>query len=155
MTPIPLGRETSEQGNLKILGIATVGQLLTITAVVEWLVALALILAPGATVALLLGAETDSAGLMIGRVAGAALLSLGIACWGARTDLGGAARSGTLRAITFYNAGAGLLLVVFAVTGKAGGMMVWSAGVLHLGLASGFAASLRRCGDTSSAKSET
>jgi hypothetical protein len=127
-------------------------QLLTIAAVIEWLAGLGLILAPGAAAALLLGAEPDSVGLMIGRVAGVALLALGIACWGARTDAGGAARSGTLIAITLYNAGAGLLLVVFAATGKAGGVMVWIAGVLHLGLAAGFAASLRHRGETSPAK---
>lgn len=136
-----------------MFGIATVEQLLTVAALLEWLAGLALIFAPGAAVALLLGAVTDSGGLMIGRLAGVALLSLGFACWGARSDLGGAARSGTLKAITCYNAGAGLLLVLFAATGGAGGMMVWSAAVLHLGLAAGLAASLWGCGDTSPAKS--
>jgi len=118
------------------------GRLLTVAGVLECLVGLALVLSPRITTALLLGAEPDSVGVMIGRVAGAALLSLGIACWGARADAGGAARIGTLRAITLYNAGAGLLLVVFAATGKAGGPVVWIAGVFHLGFAAAFAASL-------------
>jgi hypothetical protein len=119
-------------------------QLLTIAAAVEGLVGLALLLAPDATSVLLLGAEPDRVGLMLGRVGGVALMALGMACWGARTDSASAARLGTLLAITFYNTGAGLLLVAAAATGKFGGMVVWSAGVLHLGLAAGFVASLWR-----------
>lgn len=130
-------------------------RLLTIAAAIECLAGLALILTPGIVTSLLLGAAADSVGLMIGRVGGVGLLSLGIACWGARTDTGGAAQTGTLRAITLYNAGAGLLLVVFAATGKAVGLVVWSAGILHLGLASGFAASLWHSGNTPLAKTET
>jgi hypothetical protein len=128
-------------------------QLLTIATVVECLAGLAFLLAPGATVALLLGVQPDRVGLMVARVAAVALVALGIACWGARMDPGGEARTGTLRAITFYNAGAGLLLVVFGATGMASGSLVWGAALLHLGLAAGFAASLRRSGDATSTSS--
>src|SRR6267142_6124515 len=109
------------------------GRLLTVAGVPECLTGLAFLLSPCITIAFLRRAEPGSVGLMIGRVAGVVLLSLGIACWGARTDAGGAARMGTLRAITLYNARAGLLLVLFAATGKAGGPVVWAVGVLHLG----------------------
>jgi hypothetical protein len=81
-------------------------------------------------------------------VAGVALLSLGITCWGSRADSGGAARMGTLRAITLYNAGTGLLLLIFAVTGKVGGPVVWTVGVLHVGFAAAFAASQKADGET-------
>ncbi len=130
-------------------------QLLTIAAVVEGLAGLALVLAPAATLALLLGAVPDSVGLMIGRIAGVALLALGVSCWGARTDAGGPARAGTLAAITTYNAGAGLLLLLFAATGNAHGLVVWGAGLLHLALAAGFAVSLRRFRDVPVAKPGT
>jgi hypothetical protein len=125
-------------------------QLLAIAAVVESLVGLAFLLAPGVVVAILLGAEPDRVGLMVGQVTGAALLSLGLACWGARTDAGGAVRTGTLRGITLYNAGVGLLLVLFVATGQAR-LAAWIAGILHLGLAVAFAASLRYSRNTSSA----
>ena len=115
-------------------------QLLWIAAVVESLTGLALSLAPGGAVALLLGTKPDTVGLKVSRVLGAALLALGVSCWGARTDSGGAARTGTLRAITLYNVGAGLLLVTFAATGRARGLVAGSVGVFHLGLAAGFAA---------------
>jgi hypothetical protein len=112
--------------------------LLTIAAVLEVLAGAALIVVPALTISLLLGSEPHSDGSMIGRIAGAALLALGIACWWARADAGGAARNGTLNAITLYNAGAGLLLVVFAATGKAGGLVTGLAGILHCGLAAAF-----------------
>jgi hypothetical protein len=129
--------------------------LLTIAAVLEVLAGAALILVPALTLSLLLGAEPHSDGLMIGRIAGTALLSLGIACWWARADAGGAARNGTLNAITLYNAGAGLFLVVFAATGKAGGVVTGSAGILHCGLAAAFVVSQWQSARTASAGSKS
>jgi hypothetical protein len=117
-------------------------QLLTIATLAECLAGLALMVNPDAAVTLLLGAKPGAVELMIGRIAGVALLALGIACWGARADPGGAAQRGTLRAITIYNVGAGLLLIAFVATGKASGVAVWIAGMLHLALAAGFAASV-------------
>src|SRR5262245_20733449 len=118
-------------------------RLLTVAGVVEGLTGLPFFVSPRISTSLLLGAELDAVVLMIGRVSGVALLSLGIACWGARADSGGAARMGTLQAISLYNAGAGLLLVMFAATGGARGPVVWTVGVLHLGFAAAFAASYR------------
>ena len=132
--------------------VEAVPQLLTIAAAAESLAGLALILAPEAAVVFLLGAEPNVAGVKLGRVCGVALMALGIACWGARTDSGSAARSGTLKAITFYNAGVGLLLVLFAAIGKTGGIVLWSVGVFHLALAAAFTISFRRPKDTSSTK---
>jgi hypothetical protein len=115
--------------------------LLTIAALLECLAGVGLIWLPGPTISLLLGVEPHNDGLMIARIGGVALFALGIACWGARADTGGAAVNGTLNAIGVYNAGAGLLLTIFAVTGKADGSVTLLAGVLHLGLAAGFAVS--------------
>jgi hypothetical protein len=119
---------------------------LAIAVVMETLGGLGLIFTPDATIRLLLGGRTDDVGLMMGRVAGVGMRALGVACWGARADSGGAARAGTVQAITFYNAGAGVLLVLFAVTGQATGLVVWSVGLIHLALAAGFLAAQRRHG---------
>ena len=116
-------------------------QLLTIATMAECLAGLALMVTPDAGVRLLLGVEPGAVGSMVGRIAGVALLALGIACWGARSDSGGGAHTGTLRAITTYNSGAGLLLLAFVATGKSTGVAVWIAGILHLALAAGFVAS--------------
>ena len=112
--------------------------LLAIAAVLECLAGAALVLLPGMTIGLLLGVESHNDGLMIARIAGVALFALGIACWWARTDAGGAALAGTLNAITIYNGGGGLLLLVSATTGRTGGVVTLLAGALHLGLAAAF-----------------
>ena len=61
--------------------------LLSVTAVLEAMTGLALMARPAEPVAVLLGStlETPTA-MTIGRIAGAALLSLGVACWLARND---------------------------------------------------------------------
>ena len=128
--------------------------LLMIAAVLECLAGVALILMPGITLSVLLGVEAHDDGLMIGRIAGTALLSLGIACWWARADAAGIARAGTLNAITLYNAAAGVLLVVFAATGKAGGTVTALVGILHLGLAAAFTTSRWQSARTDDAGSD-
>ena len=61
--------------------------LLTLTAVIEVGAGAALMCCPSATVVLLLGSSLDtSAALAVARVAGTALLALGVACWLARHD---------------------------------------------------------------------
>src|SRR4051794_28704567 len=119
-------------------------QLLTTSAAVECLTGLALTAAPGPTVARLLGAPPDRTGLLLGRVTGVALLALGTASGTARREAASGARSGTGRAITVYNTGAGLLLLRFAATGQARGGVVWGAGLLHLGLAAGLIVAVGR-----------
>ena len=61
--------------------------LLTITAIVEAATGLGLVVLPSVVVQLLLGSPLHApAAVMLGRVAGAALLALGVACWLARAD---------------------------------------------------------------------
>jgi hypothetical protein len=107
-------------------------RLLTIAAVVECIAGLALVVLPGLMIALLLGGEPRVQGEMIGRLAGVALIALGGACGGAAADTGGAAQRGTVAAITFYNVGAGVLLLLYAASGEAVGPVVWVAGALHV-----------------------
>jgi hypothetical protein len=116
----------------------TLTGLLMFAAVLEGFAGTVLILAPGVVIALLFGAQPDASSSMIGRLAGVALLSLGVACWSARADEAGTARSGTVRGITLYNAGAGLLLLDVAMSWSRAGVVTWIAGILHLGLAAAF-----------------
>lgn len=121
-------------------------RLLTIAAVVECIVGLALVVLPGRIIALLLGVEPNVQGEMIGRLTGVALVAVGAACGGAAADTGGAAQSATIAAITLYNAGAGALLLLYAATGNAVGPVVWAVGALHVAFAAvlGFNALTRR-----------
>ena len=61
--------------------------LLTVSAVIELGAGLALLAFPSAAVKLLFGSPLDTpAGVALGRLAGAALLTLGIACWRGSRD---------------------------------------------------------------------
>jgi hypothetical protein len=108
--------------------------LLTIAAVLECLAGLALITAPGAIAGLLIGSGLNVAGSIISRIGGFGLLALGVACFGARAESSGSARSGTLIAITLYNISAGLFLIACAGMAETRGIVLAVAGSIHLGL---------------------
>jgi hypothetical protein len=111
-------------------------QLLVVTAAAEAATGLALAILPDLTVSLLLGAPLDSpGGLVVARVAGAALLSLGVACWLARNDaLSGTAR-GLIAAMLLYNAGAAAVLIYAGMVLGLSGIGLWPAVLLHAALA--------------------
>jgi hypothetical protein len=71
--------------------------LLVVTATVEATVGIALLGAPALLASILLGAPPDTVpGLIVARLAGAALLSLGAACWFAGRDAQSRAAAGVV-----------------------------------------------------------
>ena len=85
--------------------------LLIVTALVETAAGVTLLVSPPLVAALLLGASLDApAASVVARVAGAALLSLGGACWLARDDGPSRARRGLVAAMLLYNSAAGAVL---------------------------------------------
>ena len=102
--------------------------LLAVTAASEGLTGLALAIAPLLVVRLLLGTEPSGAGLAISRVAGIALLGLGLACWPERhgTDC-----RASLRAMSTYNVLATLYLSSLGIRGEWIGPLLWPAAVVH------------------------
>jgi len=117
--------------------------LLTITAALEAGTGVALLVAPSSVVLVLLGAPLDSpAGLVIGRILGAALVSLGGACWLARGDAQGRTAAGLIAAMLLYNIAAVVLLGHARIgLGMAGGSL--PAVILHSALAVWCVACLR------------
>ena len=117
---------------------------LTLTAIIEGATGLALIAVPAIVVRLLLGAEISGASIPLGRVAGAALLALGVACWLARDDTQSRAARGLVVAMLIYN------IVATAVLAFAGfglglhGVVLWPAVVLHAAMGAWCVACLRR-----------
>lgn len=82
-------------------GLITLPQVLAVCAIVEAATGLVLLIDPAFVVALLLGAELSAAGMALGRIAGVALLSLGLACWPNRQGADG--KTSALRAMLAYN----------------------------------------------------
>jgi len=74
-------------------------RLLTLTALIETPTGLALLAVPTVVVRLLLGAEVSGPSITLGRVAGIALLALGVACWLASYDTQSCAARGVASAM--------------------------------------------------------
>ena len=106
-------------------------RLLILTALIEAATGLALLAVPAVVVRLLLGAEISGASIPLGRVAGAALLALGVACWLARGDTQNLAARGLVAAMTIYNLGAVAVFTVAGLGSKLAGIALWPAVILH------------------------
>jgi hypothetical protein len=110
--------------------------LLIVTACVEAGTGLCLLVLPDVPIALLLGLTWAAPeALLVGRVAGAALLSIGIASWLARNDQRTAAQLGLLAGILCYDVVAAVLLGVAGLALNMAGLALWPAVGLHASLA--------------------
>jgi len=118
-------------------------QLLIATAVIELGAGVALLCCPSAAATLLLGSSLDSpATLALGRLAGAALLALGVACWLVRGDVHGRSARGVVAAMTVYNLGAVIVLGSASLRALPAGFALWSVVVLHAAMTGWCLASL-------------
>jgi len=120
-------------------------QLLTVTALVETATSLMLITSPTFVVTLLLGVLLEQpAALVVARVAGAALLSVGCACWLGRNDEHDRGVSGLVVALLLYNSVAATVLAHAGAGAQLVGVLTWPAVALHVTLAAWCIACLRR-----------
>jgi hypothetical protein len=93
---------------------------------------LGLLVVPSLVVRLLLGSPLDaSAAVTLGRVAGAALLALGVACWLARDDTQSRAARGLVAAMLLYNVATVAVLAFAGIGSGLHGVALWPAVVLH------------------------
>ena len=119
-------------------------RLLKLTAIIETATGLALLTLPSFVVQLLLGAEISGASMPLGRVAGAALLALGVACWLARDDTQSRATRGLVVAMLMYNIAATAVLAFAGIGLGLHGVVLWPAVVLHAAMGAWCVACLRR-----------
>jgi len=118
--------------------------LLVVNAMIEAATGLTLLGLPSLVVSLLLGASFDSpSALVVARVAGAALLSLGVACWLARNDEKSRATVGVVTAMLLYNIAAVSVLTYAGLGVRLSGIGLWPAVLLHTALAAWCIACLR------------
>jgi hypothetical protein len=103
-------------------------RLMSLAAAIEAATGLALIIFPQAVASLLLGAELAVAGIAVARVAGIALLSLGVVCWMSRQD---ADNSAALAAMLTYNVLVTAYLVYLGFGGELVGILLWPVIALH------------------------
>jgi hypothetical protein len=111
-------------------------QLFVTSAAIEAGAGLALTISPSLTALLLLGSALETpAGAAVGRVAGAALLSLGVACWLARHDQSSPAARGLIAAMLLYNMAAVGILAFVGMRSGSVGVGLWPVVVVHVAMA--------------------
>jgi hypothetical protein len=109
---------------------------LIVTALVEGATGLLLLALPWVPCALLLGVDQPSPETsLVARVAGAALLAAGVACWLGRSDRQGAALLGLLAGVLTYDVAAAVILACAGLFLHLAGVALWPAVVLHAALA--------------------
>ena len=86
------------------------------TAVMEAATGLALLLTPTLVITLLVASPVTHTALAMGRLAGAALLALGAACWWARAGPGSAASRALVVGMSVYN----VAVIAVVLTGSFG-----------------------------------
>jgi hypothetical protein len=119
--------------------------LLLTTAVLEAGTGIGLLAVPLVVARLLLGATLDApAAITVARVAGAALLALGVACWLAASDTQSCAARGVVSAMVLYNLGAVVILGAAGIQSQPTGIGLWPAVILHTAMTVWCVASLLR-----------
>jgi Na+-driven multidrug efflux pump len=111
-------------------------KLLIATALIELTTGLLLIPFPSVMATLLFGTPINSpVALTITRVAGVALISMGIACWLGRNETQGKAVNGLVTAMTVYNFGVIIVLLDAGLILRLSGAGLWPVIVAHLAMA--------------------
>ncbi len=100
-------------------------KLLVLTGVLEAATGVALMVSPALVGRLLLGAELAGVAVVVARVAGIALLALGVGCWPGPASLG----------MLTYNLLATVYFLYLAIGGQWVGLLLWPVVGLHALLA--------------------
>ena len=108
--------------NANGLGEDAMKKVLVLAAVSEAVTGLALLIVPSLVVQLLLGEELTGIAIPVARVAGIALIALGVACWPGTPLIG----------MLTYSAAVTLYLGYIAFSGGLTGILLWPAVVLHV-----------------------
>ena len=115
------------------------------TALAEVGTGVVLLVQPSVVFRLLLGVSSAAPeALFVGRITGAALLAIAVACWLARNDRHSPAQRGVSIGVLIYDVAAAVLLAYAALELSLAGIVLWPAAALHTVLAGWCVACLRR-----------
>ncbi|WP_425536802.1 hypothetical protein [Ensifer adhaerens] len=98
---------------MRVLDVAAFGEIAT---------GLALVILPSFVGQVLLGEALSGAAIPTARVAGIALIALGVACW----------RSSGLLGMLIYSVAVAVYLALFGLTTSSAGVLLWPAVVIHV-----------------------
>jgi hypothetical protein len=105
-------------------------KLLILAAIAEGATGLVLVVYPPIVTRLLFGTDVMGTGIVMSRIAGFALIGLGVACWTGRKMRG--VNTTAVRAILTYSLLVTIYLVYLGIVGQAG-ILLWPAVAAHLG----------------------
>ncbi len=115
-------RTSHDDGDIKLKGDCNIKKILALTSVAEAATGVLLIVVPSLVGRLLLGAELTGVSIPVARVAGIALIALGVGCFPG---------SSVLRGMLAYNVLATLYLLYLGIRGEWVGLLLWPTVVLH------------------------
>ena len=109
-------------------------RVLAIAAVAEIATGLALVFAPALVGQVLLGAALTGLAATVARVAGIALIGLGVACWPGPPTVG----------MLIYSASVAFYLALLGLAGGSAGILLWPAVAVHVVLSVGLLLALAK-----------
>lgn len=122
----------------------TARTLLRVTAILESATGIALLIAPELVAQLLLGTHLlAAAALLVARIAGAALLAIGLSCWLEGRRPAAVPLTGLVGGLLAYNTLVCALLVPATLVNGLRGIGIWPVCALHLAMATWCALLLR------------
>ena len=118
--------------------------LFVVTAILESATGLGLLALPSRLAMLLLGSSLEApVAQTVARVAGVALIALGVACWLARHDSQSRAARGLVGALVLYNTSVAIVLAGAAIALALSGIGLWPAVLFHAAMTVWCLATLR------------
>ena len=106
--------------------------IVSVSAAIEAATGLVLLIAPQLFASLVLGTGFDQAGVVVARVCGVALLSLGLACWPEEHVSVGEGGTAVARALLTYNASIAAYFAYLRILGGYRGILLVPAILLHV-----------------------
>ena len=106
-------------------------------AAVEMITGIVLIIYPQWLIKMLFATDGLGAGVAAGRIAGIALLALGVGCWRAVQKAGDL--SSAMLALLIYNLLVMLYFIYLGIAAQLVGILLWPAAILHAALTGGLA----------------